>query len=93
MLKYQNNVFIDPESCGSSVGYYISTSEYAPKDKPIKYSVGASVVLADCSHKIDWAFSGPEGGDVEKINAAISMLQEFKKKFLEVSKVVEKLNK
>lgn len=90
MIKQQNNVFIDPENCGSSVGYYISTSEYTPKDKKTEYSLSATVVLADCSHKIDWGF-GIE--DVEKIDAAIAMLQEFRKKYLETEKLVNKLNK
>ena len=34
MIVQQNSVFIDPENCGSSIGYYITTSEYTPKDKP-----------------------------------------------------------
>ena len=37
MIVQQNNVFIDPENCGSSIGYYITTSEYKPKDKPPIY--------------------------------------------------------
>lgn len=90
MLTVQNSVFIDPESCGSSVGYYITTEEYTPKDKPTSYSMSATVVLADCNHKIDWGFSA---GDVDKIDEAIKMLQEFRKKFLETEKTVQKLNK
>jgi hypothetical protein len=86
----QNSVFIDPENCGSSVGYYITVSEYTPKDKPIEYSISSTVVLADCSHKIDWNFSG---GGVSKIDEAIKMLQEFRKKYIETEKLVEKLNK
>lgn len=76
MIKQQNSVFIDPENCGSSVGYYITISEYTPKDKPAEYSISSSIVLADCSHKIDWSFSR---GDVDKIDAAICMLVEFRK--------------
>ena len=90
MITLQNNVFIDPEECGSSVGYYITTQEYTPKDKPPVYSVSATVVLADCSHKIDWGFTT---GRVDKIDAVISMFQEFRKKFVETEKLVEKLNK
>lgn len=89
-MNIQNNVFIDPEECGSSIGYYISVSEYHPKDKPTQYSVSANVVLADCSHKIDWGFGD---GNTDKIDAAIRMLQEFKKKYVETEKLVEKLNK
>ena len=90
MIKQQNSVFIDPENCGSSVGYYIIMSEYTPKDKPVQYSISSNVVLADCSHKIDWNFGK---GDVDKIDEAISMLQEFRKKFLETEKLIAKLNK
>ena len=90
MIKQQNSVFIDPENCGSSVGYYITVNEYTPKDKPVQYSLSSTVVLADCSHKIDWSFSA---GDVDKIDEAISMLQEFRKKFLETEKLIAKLNK
>jgi len=90
MITQQNNVFLDPQKCGSSVGYYIAVDEYKTKDKSTIYSVRASVVLADCSHKIDWSFSADS---VEKIDAAISMLQEFRKKYIEIEKTVSELNK
>lgn len=86
----QNNVFIDPESCGSSVGYFITVGEYVPTGKPTKYTLNSTVILGDCNHKIDWAFGT---GDVGKIDEAIKMLQEFRKKFLETEKLVSKLNK
>jgi hypothetical protein len=86
----QNSVFIDPESCGSSVGYYITIGEYKPKDKPVEHSLSSNVVLSDCTHKIDWSFSC---GDIDKIDSAIAMLQEFRKKFLETEKLITKLNK
>ena len=86
----QNSVFIDPEDCGSSVGYYIVINEYTPKDKSTTYSISATMVLTDCSHKIDWSFNSD---DVDKIDTAIRMLQEFRKKYLETEKLVAKLNK
>jgi hypothetical protein len=89
-LKQQNSVFIDPENCGSSVGYYITISEYTPKDKPVEYSLSSTVALADCSHKINWNF-GTDG--LDKIDSAIAMLQEFRKKFIETEKLIKKLNK
>lgn len=89
-MVLQNNVFIQPEHCGSSIGYYLKTDEYTPKDKPTQYSLSATVVLADCSHKIDWGFSE---NDLDKIDAAIAMMQEFRKKYIEMSKMVVKLNK
>jgi len=95
MIKLQNNVFIDPENCGSSIGYYITVAEYKPKDKPIEYSVSATVVLADCTHKLNWSFGGgvEEKAALEKIDAALAMLQEFRKKFVETAKLVSRLNK
>ena len=91
MIVQQNNVFIDPDNCGSSIGYYITTSEHKPKDKPPFYLTDAIVVIANCAHKIDWSFGGE--GAIEKVDAAIHMLQEFRKKYVEVKKMVAKLNK
>lgn len=91
MITHQNSIFIDPENCGSSIGYYITTSEHTPKDKPVRYNVSATVVLTDCSHKIDWSFCG-DLDDLGKIESAISMLQEFKKQYIDTAKVVNKLN-
>ena len=92
MIKQQNNVFIDPENCGSSIGYYITINEHTPKDKPTVYSLSATVVLADCSHKIDWGFI-EDTTTVEKVDAAISMLREFRKKYIDANKMVNKLNR
>lgn len=89
MTNRQNSVFIDPENCGSSVGYYITTSEYTPKDQKTQYSLNGTVVLADCSHKIDWVF---DIGNLDKIDAAIAMLQEFRKEYINTEKIVNRLN-
>ena len=48
MYNQQNSVFIAPEECGSSIGYYINVNEYSPKNKPTHYSLAATVVLTDC---------------------------------------------
>lgn len=98
LITRQNSIFISPQDCGSSVGYYITTNEWTRKDKPTKYNINATVVLADCSHKIDWGFvtssEATESGDnLEKIDAAISMLQEFRKAYVETEKIISKLNK
>lgn len=89
-ISQQNSVFIDPENCGSSVGYYIHINEYEQKDKTVNYSLSGTVVLSDCSHKIDWCF---ESGAIPKIDAAINMLQEFRKKYSETEKLVSKLSR
>lgn len=90
MINQQNHVFIDSENCGSSVGYYINIDEYKPKDRPVEYSVASTVVFTDCSHKIDWVFGNDS---VDKIDAAIQMLQEFRKRYVEATKMVLKLAK
>jgi transposase len=91
-LKQQNSVFIDPENCGSSVGYYITIGEHHnPKTEKDVHLLYATVVLTDCNHKIVWSFSG--NGETDKIDSAISMLQEFRKKYIETEKLVAKLNK
>jgi len=91
MVSHQNNVFIDPENCGSSIGYYINVSEYTDKKtNKTEYSMNATVVLNDCSHRIDWSFYD---SCLDKIDAAISMLQEFRKKYTETTKLITKLNK
>ena len=89
-IVQQNSVFIDPEECGSNVGYYITTSDHTDKQNKTTYYMSATVVLTDCAHKIDWNFSE---GKVDKIDSAIHMLQEFRKKFLETEKLISKLNK
>src|ERR1035437_1282761 len=78
-LSQQNHVFIDPEDSGSSVGYYLQINEYSPKEGKTKHSVSATVVLSDCNHKIDWCFNDDTGAT--KIDDAIKMLQEFRKKY------------
>lgn len=91
LINQQNNVFIDPGNCGSSVGYYIVVDEYTPRDKPTEYPLAATVVLADCAHKIDWNFDGE--GNLNKIDSAIAVLQEFRKKYIDAEKLVKRLNK
>ena len=90
----QNSVFIDPKNCGSFVGYHIHMDEYTPKGKPTRYSMSATVVLADCVHKIDWTFNEDDKiGQINKIDLAIGLLQEFRSQFIETEKLIVKLNK
>ena len=93
-INQQNHVFIDPEECGSSVGYHLTLSEFTSKNSSPEFYVSATVVLADCNRKIDWSFADLEANkNIEKIDAAIGMLQEFRKKYLDAHKMVTKLNK
>lgn len=90
MIIQQNSIFIDPAGAGSNVGYYIVIDDYTnSKTKEKEFTLSATVVLSDCSHKIDWDFQRETG--VDKIDAAIRMLQEFKKKFVDAKKLISKL--
>jgi hypothetical protein len=88
----QNHVFIDPEHCNSSVGYHITMGTYENRDKVKSHTLSATVVLADCSHKIDWVFDSDYDNN-EKITAAIDMLVEFRKKYNAARKMITQLNK
>lgn len=87
-ISQQDHIFIDPEECGSSVGYYLNLGDYT-QDKKTTYTLSGVVVLADCNHKIDWAF---HEGDLDKIDAAIRMLQKFRRDFVAMEKQVAQLN-
>ena len=53
-ITLQNSVFIDPEDCSSSVGYFVTTREdHNTKTDKTTPRISATVVLADCNHKID----------------------------------------
>ena len=75
----QGHIFIDPENCGSSVGYRTCITDYENSKKEIIYSLSATVSLTDCNHKIDWEFSTD---DLDKIDTAIAILKEFRTKYV-----------
>lgn len=88
----QNSVFISPHDSGSSIGYYLKLEkDKNHKTKKINYSLNATVVLSDCAHKIDWDFYGEDDFDLEKIDAAIRMLKEFRERYVSVKKELNKL--
>ena len=64
-----NIVQIDPINCASTVSYRIVEESYG---------LESSVTLTDCTDTITWYFGKSSGPD--KIDIAIKMLQEFKKK-------------
>jgi hypothetical protein len=70
-------IYIDPTNCDSQVSYKINYVEYGEgADK--KKSLNASVLLSDCSRRIDWYFNGDEDS-LEKIDKAIGMLNVFRR--------------
>ena len=70
-------MYIDPEGCDSQVSYKINLSEYGD-GADAKRSLNASVLLSDCSRRIDWYFHGDEDS-LEKIDKAIGMLTAFRR--------------
>lgn len=92
-LSKSNSVYIDPENCGSSVGYRLAIEEYTNvRSEGPTYTLRATIDLADCNHKIGWELGqGGEEDDLSKIDNAINTLKEFRKEFLLASKQLEKL--
>jgi hypothetical protein len=75
--------FLDPLSCGSTVGYYIARHEYKGN-----VSIDATVALSDCSRKLEWMFDGDRS--ITKINIALQVLNDFKKAFIKAKKLETK---
>jgi hypothetical protein len=88
-IQQQNSTFIDPQNCGSMVAYRIWVDEYTDTKNKTIYTQYGEIVVTDCSRKIDWGF---QGDDLDKIDAAIVMLQEFRKKYAGMIKYVKQLN-
>ena len=71
--------YIDPESCGSLVGYKVSSTKY-----PYYSYIAASMNLSDCNRFIQWEFGfrqnkkGGYEGAVAKIDRAIAVFQKFR---------------
>jgi len=78
-----NSVQLDPTSCGSMIGYTIVLNGE---------SLVGEVTLTDCNHMINWSFGDYEGG-VEKVDAAISILSEFRKHYVKAEAEAEALKK
>jgi hypothetical protein len=92
-VKYQvqNSRFIHPESCGSAVGYYITVSEHRNKygsKETVSFDLTATIVLSDCSHKIEWTFCEDQ---LDKVDAAIDMLKDFRRNLNFANNMVERL--
>jgi len=66
---------LDPLDCDSTVAYTIRRG---------RRGVNGSIGLSDCDRKICWYFD--RGSGLNKIDAAISILAEFRKKFCEETK-------
>ena len=82
-LVATNSVQLDPMSCRSMIGYTIVLDGE---------SLWGSINLTDCTHMINWSFGDCEGG-AEKVEAAISILSEFRKHYVKAKAEAEALKK
>lgn len=74
-------VMIDPTDCGSTVGYSIV--------RRVSRGTSATIDLADCNRKIQWYFSARDASPTAKIDAAITLLQEFRAAWLKALRPVK----
>lgn len=85
--------FLDPLNCGSTIGWYVSTrTSYGQENKVV---AEGTVVLSDCSRKIEWSFDREDtfNQNVEKIDKAIDMLMAFRRSLLSANKEADKASK
>lgn len=88
-ILFHDAAYIDPTDCDSQVSYKIKIEEYKKEDGTIKKNISASVLLSDCSRRIDWYFSDSEGS-LEKIEKAIEMLSIFRRLLRQESRKIKK---
>lgn len=69
-----DSIYIDPASCDSQISYKINLQTYKGKQ-----NLNASVLLSDCSRRIDWYF-GHEESSLAKLDKAIKFLNTFRRK-------------
>jgi len=88
--------YIDPEGCGSTIGYRIWTEKWTPSKGDPTYTIAATVELSDCNRKIEWDF-GIDSTKIDgtetlcKLDTAIGMLEEFRKELVATQKQCKKL--
>jgi hypothetical protein len=84
--------FIDPVSCGSTVGYkvVIQKSTYNGES-----SIYGSIELTDCNRRISWDLNSDDGGReaVDKIGNAIRLLTDARYAIIEANKRVAAANR
>jgi Iap family predicted aminopeptidase len=73
-LVASSSAYIDPLNADSTVSYKVLVSD----------SVWGSVLLTDCTRKIEWYFGVDDS--IEKVDRAVAMLQEFKAAYLAAKK-------
>ena len=71
------SIYIDPAGCDSQISYKINKYTYG-EGADAKATINASVLLSDCSRRIDWYFNAKEDS-LEKIDKAIGILNAFRR--------------
>ena len=78
------SIYIDPQDCDSQISFKINRVTYHQgKEK----NLTASVLLSDCTRRIDWYFN-QEPDSIKKLDRAINMLQKFKRHLVAESKKI-----
>ena len=77
-------IYIDPAGCNSQVSFKINRTDYQGR-----MALEATVLLSDCSRRIDWYFNH-EPDSLKKIDRAIEMLKKFKRHLAAESKKIER---
>jgi len=84
--------FIDPEQCGSILGYKVcmQTSSYNQVS-----SVYGTIELGDCNRRISWEIESDNDGKnaVTKLNNAIRMLTQARNAVISANKLTTAANK
>ena len=86
--------FIDPQECGSTVGYKINSHYSSYKKKKNHYAYG-TIFLTDCTRKIEWDLAQSNDGKdaVDKIDKAIEILTRAKSAIIAANKLATAKNK
>ncbi len=86
---FAESIYIDPANCDSQVSYKINRTSYGDPERP---GINASVLLSDCSRRIEWYFNGDDEY-IEKIDRAIDLLNVFRDLLASEVKKLNRQNK
>jgi hypothetical protein len=84
--------FIDPASCGSTVGYKVIIQKSTYNGGT---SVFGSIELSDCNRRISWDINSDDGGleAVDKISNAIRLLTDAKQAVIMANRRADNANR
>lgn len=69
--------FLQPEEVGSSIRYQFTATARVPKDpKEASVQVEGEIALSDCNRIITWSWYDADEDGLQRLDAAIAMLQQ-----------------